>query len=415
MTAASVLLWLSSAVIVLGLGYTGVMFLLSRGVRRPAAPAAPAPFFVFLMACLDEEKVLAASLQRLRALPGDLAVLVVDDASSDATPDIVRAAAAEDERIWLLRRTLPEARRGKGAALNAGLAHLLGSGLLAGRDPDQVVVCVLDADGRLDTDALAEVTPYFADPATGAVQIGVRMYNRHAGLLARLQDMEFVVYTDVFQNGRRHLDSVGLGGNGQFMRLSALTALGADPWSDCLTEDLDLGVRMLATGRRNRFCPTTAVHQQAVLSPRRLVRQRSRWFQGHLQAGRLLPLVVRRAPAKAAPDLVYHLLSPWFLLLTSLLPPAFLASGLALVLASVRAGGSVVSPAVFAVWYALSFGVGLVYGYVYWRRDRELGLLRCLLLGHAFVLYGYQWFAAGWWAVGRAASGRQTWLKTART
>ncbi|GGL47226.1 glycosyltransferase family 2 protein [Planomonospora parontospora] len=410
----SPLLWLSSAVIVLGLGYTCVMFVLSRGVRRPGS-AGPAPFYVFLMACLDEEKVLAASLQRLRGLPGDLAVLVVDDASSDATADIVRAAAAEDGRIWLLQRTLPDARRGKGAALNAGLAHLLDSGLLAGRDPDRVVVCVLDADGRLDTDALQEVTPYFADPGTGAVQVGVRMYNRHTGLLARLQDMEFVVYTDVFQNGRRHLGSVGLGGNGQFMRLSALTRLGADPWSDCLTEDLDLGVRMLATGWQNRFCHTTAVHQQAVLSPRRLVRQRSRWFQGHLQAGRLLPLVIRRAPFAAAPDLVYHLLSPWFLLLTSLLPLAFLASGAALALASLQAGQSVVSPAVFAAWYALSFGVGLIYGYVYWRRDRELGLLRSLLLGHAFVLYGYQWFAAGWWAVGRALSGRQTWLKTART
>ncbi|WP_449066535.1 glycosyltransferase family 2 protein [Planomonospora algeriensis] len=409
------LLWLSSAVIVLGLGYTCVMFVLSRGVRRPARPAEPAPFYVFLMACLDEEKVLAASLQRLRGLPGDLAVLVVDDASSDATADIVRDAAAEDGRIWLLQRTLPNARRGKGAALNAGLAHLLDSGLLAGRDPDRVVVCVLDADGRLDTDALEEVTPYFADPGTGAVQVGVRMYNRHTGLLARLQDMEFVVYTDVFQNGRRHLGSVGLGGNGQFMRLSALTRLGADPWSDCLTEDLDLGVRMLATGWQNRFCHTTAVHQQAVLSPKRLVRQRSRWFQGHLQAGKLLPLVIRRAPFAAAPDLVYHLLSPWFLLLTSLLPLAFLASGAALALASLQAGQSVISPAMFAAWYALSFGVGLIYGYVYWRRDRELGLLRSLLLGHAFVLYGYQWFAAGWWAVGRAVSGRQTWLKTART
>ncbi|GAA3448031.1 glycosyltransferase family 2 protein [Planomonospora venezuelensis] len=409
------LLWLSSAVIVLGLGYTALMFLLSRGVRRPAAPAEPAPFYVFLMACLDEEKVLAASLQRLRSLPGELAVLVVDDASSDATADIVRAAAAEDDRIWLLQRSLPDARRGKGAALNAGLAHLTGSGLLAGRDPARVVVCVLDADGRLDADALDEVTPYFADPATGGVQIGVRMYNRHAGLLARMQDMEFVVYTDVFQNGRRHLGSVGLGGNGQFMRLDALAGLGADPWSDCLTEDLDLGVRLLAAGWRNRFCHTTAVHQQAVLSPKRLVRQRSRWFQGHLQAGRLLPLVIRRAPAAAAPDLVYHLMSPWFLLLTSVLPLAFAASGLALVAASLQAGHSVVSPAMFALWYGLSFGIALVYGYVYWRRDSELGLLRSLLLGHLFVLYGYQWFAAGWWAVGRALSGRQTWLKTART
>ena len=41
--------------------------------------------------------------------------------------------------------------------------------------------------------------------------------------------MEFVIYTEVFQRGRRHLGSVGLGGNGQFMRLSAMLSLGAGP------------------------------------------------------------------------------------------------------------------------------------------------------------------------------------------
>ncbi|WP_030176795.1 glycosyltransferase family 2 protein [Spirillospora albida] len=409
-----ILLALSTGLIVLGLGYTSAMFLMSRGGRAPAA-SGPAPFFVYLLACLNEERVLEASLRRLLALPGDFAVLVVDDASGDATPGIVRAAAAADPRVRLLQRALPNARRGKGAALNAGLAHLRTSDLLVGRDPRDVVVCVLDADGRLDPGAPGAVAPYFADPATGAVQIRVRMYNRAAGLLARLQDMEFVVYTDVFQSGRRRIGSVGLGGNGQFMRLAALNDLGSAPWSDCLTEDLDLGLRLLTLGWRNRFCPAVAVDQQAVLSVRRLVRQRSRWFQGHLQAGRLLPRVARRAPAKAAPDLVYHLLGPWLLLLTSLLPPAFALSAVAVVSGTLLTGGGLPHPAWLAAWYLLSFGIAFVYGHVYHRRDRDLGRLRSLLLGHVFVLYGYQWFAAGWWAAARVVSGRRTWLKTART
>ena len=33
----------------------------------------------------------------------------------------------------------------------------------------------------------------------------------------------------------------------------------------------------------------TRLAQQAVTSPRRLVRQRSRWFQGHLQCMKLIP------------------------------------------------------------------------------------------------------------------------------
>ena len=39
----------------------------------------------------------------------------------------------------------------------------------------------------------------------GAVQVGVRISNRKDTVLARLQDMEFVTYTDVFQNARDRL------------------------------------------------------------------------------------------------------------------------------------------------------------------------------------------------------------------
>ena len=115
--------------------------------------------------------------------------------------------------------------------------------------PNDVIVCVVDADGRLDRHVLEAVDPYLQRPGgPGPTQIGVRMYNRRAGTAARLQDMEFVVYGDIFQCARRFIGSVGMGGNGQFMRLSALDSLGEDPWSDSLTEDLDLGVRLLARG-----------------------------------------------------------------------------------------------------------------------------------------------------------------------
>ena len=116
-----------------------------------------------------------------------------------------------------------------------------------------------------------------------------------------MQDMEFVIYTEVFQRGRRHLGSVGLGGNGQFVRLSALRSLGPAPWTRSLTEDLDLGVRLLAAGWRNEYCRTAAVHQQGVVEVKRLIRQRARWFQGNLQSWRLIPLVLRSSPAAGAP------------------------------------------------------------------------------------------------------------------
>jgi 1,2-diacylglycerol 3-beta-glucosyltransferase len=399
---------LSLCLILMAIGYNGGMFLLSRK-RRPARPgsAGRSRLYVFVAACLNEEKVIEASLSRLSGLSGNVLIMVIDDASDDATADIVRACPAPN--IHLYQRRLPDARKGKGAALNAGLAHLRASGMLADHSPDDVVICVVDADGRLDHHAIREVDPYFADPTVGAVQIGVRMYNRDRGLLARLQDMEFVVYGEIFQNARRHLGSVGMGGNGQFMRLSALDSLGEDAWSDCLTEDLDLGVRLIAAGWTNEFCPTAAVSQQAVLTLGRLLRQRSRWFQGHMQAAGLVPLILRRIPARAAVDLVYHLSGPALLLLTSLLPVSFL----------IAATDALWHGALHPWWlpwlYLITFGVAHVYAFVYRRRAYEVGLLTSILYGHAYVLYGYIWFVSGWWALGRSLSGRSTWLKTART
>lgn len=409
------LLWSSISIILMAGCYNTGLFLLSR--RR--APHRKGPrkerLYIFLLACLNEEQVLAESLARITQLPaGNFLALVIDDASDDRTSEIALAAG---DRVLLHRRELPDARRGKGAALNDGVRHLTESGLLAEHDPADVILCVVDADGRLDAHVVQAVDPFFDDPRTGATQICVRMYNRGKGLLARLQDMEFVVYGDVFQSARRFIGSVGMGGNGQFMRLSALNTLGpGGPWSDSLTEDLDLGVRLIAKGWKTQHCTTASVSQQAVLDVRRLVRQRSRWFQGHLQSAGLVPLILREVPTnRAALDLLYHLSSPVLILLTSLLPLSFLVAVGGTALASVEAGRSLISPMWLLGPYLLSFTAAYAYGLVYAKRERDLGLVRSVLVAHVFVLYGYIWFAAGWWGMWRMVTGKRTWLKTART
>ncbi|MGW2829199.1 glycosyltransferase [Streptomyces sp. NPDC001286] len=409
------LLWSSIALIVAAGCYNTSLFVLSRRRIRRSRIDRRERFYIYLLACLNEEKVLSESLARITSLPGrNFMALVIDDGSDDRTSEI--ALAADPELVRLHRRNPPNARRGKGAALNDGVRYIRESGLLDGRAPEDVVLCVVDADGRLDPHIMQSVDPYFDDPATGAVQVCVRMYNRHLGLLARMQDMEFVVYGDVFQSARRFIGSVGMGGNGQFMRLAALDTLDGDgPWSDSLTEDLDLGVRLIAKGWTNQHCTTAAVSQQAVLSLRRLVRQRSRWFQGHLQSAGLVPLILRDVPTRAALDLLYHLSSPVLILLTSLLPVSFLVALGATTVASVQVGHPLVSPMWLLGPYLLSFTTAYAYGFVYAKRERDLGLVRSVLIAHVFVLYGYIWFAAGWWGFWRMLTGQRGWLKTART
>lgn len=405
----------SIAIIGLAIAYNTGMFALSRLPHRTGDGRSRDRLYVFMLACLNEEKVIAASLERITALPGDsYMILVVDDASDDDTAEIVRGIGSP--KVELFQRTLPNARRGKGAALNAGLRHLRETKIVAEHAPDDVIICVVDADGRLDAHVLEEVDPHFNDPSTGAVQIGVRMYNRERGLLPLLQDMEFVVYGEIFQLARRHVGSVGMGGNGQFMRLSALDSLPGNVWSDCLTEDLDLGIRLLAAGWTNVHCSTAAVHQQAVLTLGRLLRQRSRWFQGHMQASaRLVPMILRRVPAKPAADLLYHLSSPVLLLLTSLLPLSFLIALAGAGLETAETGRLQISVWWLPWFYLLTFGIAAAYAYVYRKREKRIGVVRAVLLAHVYVIYGYIWFVSGWWALGRTIRRKQGWLKTART
>jgi 1,2-diacylglycerol 3-beta-glucosyltransferase len=420
------LVWLAALLIVLGVSYGLGMLVASRrepargrsrGKQAPEVSSGPRAgdelFFVFMMPCLNEEKVILNSLQRLLDIPGDdFVILVVDDGSDDNTAGVVSGAGSD--RVWLLSRKPPQARQGKGEALNAAVRYLAGSGHLAGRDPDRVVVVVVDADGRLDPHAIDQVRPYFADPSIGAVQIGVRINNRQHSWLARMQDMEFVIYTEVFQRGRRHLGSVGLGGNGQFMRLSAMQSLGSSPWTRSLTDDLDLGVRLIAAGWRNEYCSAAAVHQQGVIELRRLLRQRSRWFQGHLQSWNLIPLVLRSAPRRARSDLVYHLSSPAVLLIASLLTASFLVSVINSAILALQGQNPV--GWWIASTYALTFGPALIFSSVYWTRERGQGLgpLRLICFAHLYVCYGMMWYASGWWAVGRTLRGRTGWAKTDR-
>lgn len=399
--------------IVTVLTHAMILLVLSRRPTPETATAAPDIRVVFTIPCLDEERVIGASIDRLLSLPyDDIVVLVIDDGSQDGTAAIV--GSRTDSRVRLLRRRPPEARQGKGAALNAAYAHVLSSGITDGRPHDQVVIAVVDADGRLESDALSHVLPLFANADVGGVQTAVRINNRHVSTLARMQDMEFVIFTDVFQQARNHIGSVGLGGNGQFMRLSALTSLGAQPWSSSLTEDLDLGLRLTTHGWRNLYCRRTAVHQQGVVRFDRLLRQRARWFHGHLQSWRLLPEVVHNTRGWARCDLVYHMTAPFLLLCASLLTASFV-----LVLAGVALGGPSPQTGSFRwllVAYALAVGPALVYSQVYWSRDRTDGLSRgrAVMMAQFYALYGLMWYLAGWRAVGRILLDRTHWAKTSR-
>ena len=399
--------------VLLGLSYLAGTFVLSRR-KRSVPPCGTDPdLFVFVVPALNESAVIEETVLNLRAACGARGrVLVIDDGSDDGTADIVEALG--DPFVMVLRRTLPNARQGKGRALNHAYRFLRERLISEGIDLSRVVLGIVDADGRIQPDALADVSPYFRHPRTGAVQLLVRIRNR-TNWLTLCQDYEFVVFSALTQTAREHVGSVGLGGNGQFTRLSALTTLGENPWTDCLTEDLDLGVRLAINGWDNRFAGETSVDQQGLTSVSRLVRQRTRWAHGHFQCWKLIPALVRsQLPTLTVLDFLYYLMAPALVLTASGL---FTVSFGWTIYQTITQPGFWLTPfggLVGLLLYGFSFGPAIALALVYRHRTRDISLLTAIALGHLLFVFNYIWYLAEWKALVRIVTGKGGWSKTAR-
>lgn len=377
-------------------------------VRPPEPPPQGADAFswVFLVPALNEEVTIADSVQRLIELPvAQRRVVVIDDGSDDRTAEIL--AAIDHPDLFVLRRRAPDARQGKAAALNFAYRSLAEH-----HDRERTIVVIVDADGRLRASAPHYAASHFADPRVGGMQSLVRIYNRQH-LLTWLQDVEFSVYGHLFQAGRDHWGTAGMGGNGQFNRLSALDSVADEegPWRDKLTEDQDLGLRLIAAGWEGRQDLRAAVDQQGLSKLRPLFRQRTRWSQGNLQAMALWRQVLQSPPGRAAriEQLAYMLMPIWQGIVgLGLLGALFLA----LTGTAPFWGAGPTWQLVF--FYVLAFG-GTAMGCVAARSEQgPLGWLKGFLIAQVYT--PYTWFL---WPVlmrstARQLSSRGNWAKTER-
>lgn len=370
----------------------------------------------YLVPCLNEELVIGRTVSGLVGYENGQ-VIVIDDGSDDRTGEEAVNAGGE-QRVHLLTRRLPEARQGKGEALNAGLRLIRDLAEQRGQSPDKVIVCVMDADGRLSDGALSEVLPIFDDPRVGGVQLAVRIRNRES-FLTRFQDYQFWGLAAVMQFGRNRSASVSMGGNGQFARLSALNELGSRPWSGSLTEDLDLGISLAINGWRLRTAFGAAVDQQAVRTVTALVRQRTRWYQGHMMAARRAPDIWRSKNTShpQAVEMVAYVAVPWLIDLPWSILWQFCVVQQVLHVDDMVNGVTGGVPGwiiTLSLWYAFSFGPTLFAASAYLRRDRKVGLWNALVLSHAYLVMNYVFFLCAWRAVGRIFAGRHGWDKTKR-
>jgi cellulose synthase/poly-beta-1,6-N-acetylglucosamine synthase-like glycosyltransferase/peptidoglycan/xylan/chitin deacetylase (PgdA/CDA1 family) len=257
----------------LTLGRTLLLFGFAVGhARRRRAPTwtwgepVEAPVSIVVPA-FNEEKTIAATVRSLALSDHPwVEVLVVDDASTDATGAVVEALDLGNVRLI---RVPPG---GKATALNTGVAF-------ATHD----IIVMVDADTVVEAEAVHRLVQPFGDPAVGAVAGNVKVGNRHS-LIARWQHIEYVIG---FNLDRRLYDSLGCiptipGALGAFRR-SAVEAAGGVP-HDTLAEDTDLTMAIHRAGFRVVYEESARAWTEAPATFGQLWRQRYRWSYGTLQA-----------------------------------------------------------------------------------------------------------------------------------
>ncbi len=227
----------------------------------------------------NEGAVLTASLERLMALhypPDRLRVLVVDDASTDDTPDVVRAAAERHPgRIVLLRRE--RGGEGKAHTLNHGIGHLLA-------DDWAQAVLIMDADVVYRPDALWRMTRHLADERVGAVTAFIREGSRRPGVVSRFVGYEYVTAQACARRAQNVMGAVAcLAGGAQLHSRANLEAIGGRIDTSTLAEDTFTTFLTQLDGRRVVFDGRAVVLAEEPDSVRALWKQRTRWARGNVQ------------------------------------------------------------------------------------------------------------------------------------
>ncbi|RFP60665.1 MAG: glycosyltransferase family 2 protein [Limnothrix sp. CACIAM 69d] len=359
--------------------------------RSPVALAAEAwPSVAVLVSAKDEEAVIGALVKRLCAIdyPADhYEVWIIDDGSSDRTPQVLQQLQTVYPQLRVLRRP-PGAGGGKSGALNAAVAQARGE-----------ILVVFDADAQMQPDLLRQVVPVFARSSVGAVQLRKAIVQAEAldfhpdrdNFWIRGQQAEMALDSHL-QGQRARLGGVGeLRGNGEFIRRAALEQCGGFNEAT-ITDDLDLAVRLHLNGWDIECLMFPAVLEEGVTRLKALWHQRNRWAEGGYQ--RYLDywraIAGNRGGAAKTLDLAV------FLLFQYLVPQMIVADW---VVAGIRGDGPVLTP--LATAGLLLSALGMVLGLrlvaagtespTHWG-DRLVSWLRTLSKTALGLVYMLHWF-----------------------
>ena len=229
------------------------------------------PRVSIIVPAYNEEVTIATSIKSLvKQTYKNLEIIIMDDGSKDNTYQIAKKFEGIFDGKTI--RVFTKKNGGKSRALNYAIE----------RSSGELVMCV-DADSKLDRDAVELMVRYFKDPEISAVAGSVFVSNR-VNTLTKLQALEYIEGLNMVRNAQAFLKLVNIipGPIGMF-RKSAIKEVGGYA-HDTFAEDCDLTLKLIEKEHKIDFEPDAVAHTEAPDELLNLLKQRYRWTIGILQA-----------------------------------------------------------------------------------------------------------------------------------
>jgi poly-beta-1,6-N-acetyl-D-glucosamine synthase len=271
---------------------------LRRKYKAKKAPAARFnPHVTVLIPAHNEEWGVIRTIETISANTyKNISIVVIDDASTDDTPKIVREYIAANRkktvanmrkvggrqvRIYRRAGALPpivllerKKNAGKGAGLNYALTHAVKGGL----------TMTLDADSQLHPDAIANAVTYFKNPRVVGVAANVKIMQQHT-ILGMLQKFEHMVGYRSKKFYTLTNSEFIVGGVASTYRYRTLKKVGFYD-TDTSTEDIGLSMKIINQGNKEQriiYAADVLATTEGVQTYKALFRQRYRWKEGSFQ------------------------------------------------------------------------------------------------------------------------------------
>ncbi len=282
------------------------------------------PRVAIVVPAWNEAAVIGATIDRLMALeyPDDsLRVYVVDDASTDATPDVVKAKELEyPGKVFHLRRE--KGGQGKAHTLNHGIAVILS-------EPWSEALMIIDADVLFEDSALRKMARHLADPEVGAVTAYIKEGSVPGNIMTRFIAFEYITAQAASRRAQNVFGGLAcMAGGAQLHSRVNLEAIGGRIDTSSLAEDTFTTFNTQLAGRRALFDGNATVWAEEPGDILGLWKQRLRWARGNVQVTRHFRwLWFNRRRHKDLGSIVFGLM--WFSIL--LMPVFMIGSSLSLV------------------------------------------------------------------------------------